>query len=169
MGVTLGIILGAAAKFLAVEENPVEEELKAMLPGTQCGQCGYVGCAPYAEALAKGESPITLCVPGGKTLIEALGLKLGISVDIAEHEEKEPEYAFIIEDLCIGCTRCIRECNVDAILGANKSMHTIIKEPCHGCIKCVDVCPTGAIEMRSAQKSPFTWRWPKPEESQHLH
>lgn len=169
MGVTLGTILGAAAKFLAVEENPLVEELKAMLPGTQCGQCGYVGCAPYAEALTKGEAPVTLCVPGGKAMIEALGEKLGMTADLAEYNEKEPEYAFIIEDLCIGCTRCIRECNVDAILGANKLMHTIITEPCHGCTKCVDVCPTGAIEMRQISVSTITWHWPKPKAVHHLH
>lgn len=169
MGVTLGAILGAASRFLAVEGNPLEEELKAILPGSQCGQCGYVGCGPAAAALAKGEAPITLCPPGGKAVIEALAKKLGVSADLSGHVEKEPEYAFIIEDLCIGCTRCIRECSVDAILGANKLMHTIITEPCHGCIKCVDVCPTGAIEMRPIQKTVVTWHWPKPQAEQHLH
>ena len=169
MGVTLGTILGAAAKFLAVEENPLEEELKAMLPGSQCGQCGYVGCAQAAAALAKGEAPITLCPPGGKAVIEALAKKLGVTADLSEHEEKGPEHAYVIEDLCIGCTRCIRECTTDSILGANKLMHTIIVESCHGCGKCVEVCPTEAIVMKPIEVTVGTWHWPKPEVAHVMH
>jgi len=168
MGVALGGILGAAARFLAVEENPLEEELKAMLPGSQCGQCGYVGCGQYAAALAKGEAPVTLCTPGGKTVIETLAKKLGVTTDFSEHEEKGPEYAVIIEDLCIGCTRCIKECSVDAIMGANKLMHSVIAEACHGCAKCVKVCPTDAIVMRPIPETLGTWHWPKPE-APHQH
>lgn len=171
MGVTLGTILGAASRYLAVEENPLEEELKALLPGSQCGQCGYVGCAQAAAALAKGEAPITLCPPGGKAVIEALAKKLGVTADLSEHEEKGPEHAYIIEDLCIGCTRCIRECTTDSIMGANKLMHTIIVDTCHGCGKCVEVCPTEAIVMRPIEVTVATWHWPKPGTGQvtHLH
>ena len=169
MGVTLGTILGAAAKFLAVEENPLEEELKALLPGSQCGQCGFVGCGPYAQALAKGEAPVTLCAPGGKAVIEALAKKLGVTADLSEHEEKAPEYAYINEELCIGCTRCIRECTTDSILGANKLMHTVIADTCHGCAKCVAVCPTDAIVMRPIPVTVNTWHWPKPGAGQHVH
>ncbi|HEU0187254.1 MAG TPA: RnfABCDGE type electron transport complex subunit B [Gallionellaceae bacterium] len=163
MGLVLGGLLGAAARFLAVEENPLEEELKAMLPGSQCGQCGYVGCAQYAAALAKGEASVTLCAPGGKVVIEALAKKLGVTADLSEHEEKGPEYAFINEDLCIGCTRCIRECSTDAILGANKLMHTVIVDACHGCGKCAKVCPTDAIVMVPVPVTLANWYWPKPE------
>jgi len=170
MGAVLGGILGAAARFLAVEENPLEEELKAMLPGSQCGQCGYVGCGQYAAALAKGEAPITLCTPGGRAVIEVLAKKLGVTADLSEHEEKIPEYAFIIEDLCIGCTRCIKECSVDAIIGSNKMMHSVIAEVCHGCEKCVKVCPTDAIVMRPITMTLGRWHWAKPEtqETQHV-
>jgi electron transport complex protein RnfB len=168
MGVALGGILGAAARFLAVEENPLEEELKAMLPGSQCGQCGYVGCGQAAAALARGEAPVTLCPPGGKAVIEALAKKLGVTADLSEHEEKRPEYAFIIEDLCIGCTRCIKECSVDAIMGANKLMHSVIVDVCHGCEKCVKVCPTDAIVMRPITETLGTWHWPKPD-TPHQH
>lgn len=168
MGVALGGILGAAARFLAVEENPLEEELKAMLPGSQCGQCGYVGCGQAAVALARGEAPVTLCPPGGKAVIEALAKKLGVTADLSEHEEKLPEYAFIIEDLCIGCTRCIKECSVDAIMGANKLMHSVIVDVCHGCEKCVKVCPTDAIVMRPITETLGTWHWPKPD-TPHQH
>ena len=163
MGLVLGGLLGAAARFLAVEENPLEEELKAMLPGSQCGQCGYVGCGQYAAALAKGEASVTLCSPGGKAVIEALAKKLGVTADLSEHEETVQEYAFINEDLCIGCTRCIRECSTDAILGANKLMHTIIVDACHGCAKCVKVCPTDAIVMVPVRVTLANWHWPKPE------
>ena len=163
MGVVLGGLLGVAARFLAIKENPLEEELKEMLPGSQCGQCGYVGCSQYAAALAKGEAEVTLCTPGGKAVAEALAKKLGVTADLSGHEEKGPEYAFINEALCIGCTRCIRECSTDAILGANKLMHTIIIDACHGCGKCSKVCPTDAIIMVPVPVTLANWHWPKPE------
>ena len=164
IGLALGTILGAAARKFAVKEDPLEEELKAMMPGSQCGQCGYVGCAQYASALAKGEEvKITLCAPGGKPLVEVLSVKLGIEADLSGLEDKGPEHAFIIEDLCIGCTRCIRECSTDAIMGANKLMHTIIVDACHGCSKCVKVCPTDAIIMVQYPVTLANWHWSKPE------
>jgi Na+-translocating ferredoxin:NAD+ oxidoreductase subunit B len=163
MGLTLGSILGVAARRLAVKEDPLEEELKAMLPGSQCGQCGYVGCGQYAAALAKGEAPVTLCAPGGKALVETLSEKLGVVADLSGYEEKVPEHAFIVEDICIGCTRCIRECSTDAIMGGNKLMHTIIIDACHGCGKCVPVCPTDAIIMVPVPVTLRNWHWPKPE------
>lgn len=163
IGLALGTILGAAARYFAVKEDPLEEDLKAMLPGSQCGQCGYVGCAQYAVALAKGEASVTLCAPGGKAVIESLANRLGVTADLSEHEEKVPEHAFIVENLCIGCTRCIRECSTDAIMGANKLMHTIIIDACHGCAKCVKVCPTDAIVMVQIPVTLRNWHWPKPE------
>ena len=84
MGLTLGSVLGVASRYLAVEANPIEAELQAMLPGSQCGQCGYVGCAQAAAALAKGEAPVTLCPPGGKATVEALAAKLGVKVDLSK-------------------------------------------------------------------------------------
>lgn len=162
LGLALGAILGFASKWLAVEENPVEAELQAMLPGSQCGQCGYVGCAQAAAALARGEAPVTLCPPGGKALAEALAKRLGVTADLSEHEEKGPEFAFIRADRCVGCTLCLQACNVDAIIGAAKQMHDVITEYCHGCAKCVDACPTMAIEMRPIETTVGTWHWPKP-------
>ena len=91
IGLTLGTVLGAAARKFAVKEDPLEEELKAMLPGSQCGQCGYAGCSQYAAALAKGGVAITLCAPGGKAVIEALANKLGVAADLSGLEEKGPE------------------------------------------------------------------------------
>lgn len=162
MGIALGSLLGTAARYLAVQEDPLEEELRAMLPGSQCGQCGYVGCAQAAAALARGEAAVTVCPPGGKAVAEALAKKLGVSADLSEHVEQVPVYARIEESLCIGCTRCLKECSVDAIYGATKLMHTVITDACHGCGKCALVCPTDAIEMLPVAQTLATWYWPKP-------
>ncbi|CAA7626408.1 RnfABCDGE type electron transport complex subunit B [Magnetospirillum sp. UT-4] len=162
MGVALGGLLGYAAKKLAVEEDPLEQELQAMLPGSQCGQCGFVGCSQFAAALAKGEAPVTGCVPGGKALAESLAGKLGIDADLTGHEDPVPQYAEIREDLCIGCLRCIAECSTDAIVGAPKHMHTVVLDACHGCGKCFAICPTEAIKMCTVPVTLGTWHWDKP-------
>jgi electron transport complex protein RnfB len=130
---------------------------------TVSGQCGYVGCAQAAAVLARGEAPVTVCPPSGKAVAEALAKRLGVTADLSGHEDKVPEYAYIEESLCIGCMRCIRECSVDAIVGANKQMHTVIAEVCHGCAKCYAVCPTEAVTMHPFPQTPSTWHWPKPE------
>ena len=165
IGLVLGSGLGAAARFLRVEGNPLEAEIQSMLPGSQCGQCGYVGCAQAATALARGEAPVTLCPPGGRAVAQALAKRLGVRIDLSKHEDKGPQYAFIVEDLCTGCTRCIRECSVDAIFGATKQMHSILTDACHTCGKCVPVCPTGAIVMAPVPVTIRTWHWPKPQPS----
>lgn len=162
IGVALGGILGVAARLLAVEEDPLELELQAMLPGSQCGQCGYVGCAQAAAALARHEAPVTLCPPGGKAVAEQLAKRLGVSVDLSNHEAQRPAYALIDEELCIGCTRCVKECSVDGIVGASKMMHTVIAEVCHGCAKCAQACPTNAIRMVEVPVTLAGWHWPKP-------
>lgn len=163
IGVGLGSVLGAASRFLAVEEDPLEAELLSMLPGSQCGQCGYVGCAQAATALAHGDAPVTLCPPGGKSVAEKLAQRLGVQVDLSEQEERVPQFAFIIEELCIGCTRCIKECSADAIFGATKQMHTVLVDACHACAKCAPVCPTEAIVMKPVPVTLSTWHWPKPD------
>jgi len=158
----LGGLLGIAARLLAVEEDPLEAEIQAMLPGSQCGQCGYVGCAQAAAALARGEASVTLCPPGGKAVAEQLAKRLGVRVDLSGHEQHVPVYAQIAEELCIGCTRCLKECSVDGIIGANKVMHTIVTEVCHGCGKCAAVCPTDAVTMIPVPVTLAGWHWPKP-------
>ncbi len=167
LGVTLGTLLGVSARYLRVEGNPLQEEIEAMLPGSQCGQCGYPGCGPAAEALASGEAAVTLCPPGGTALAQALADKLGVSVDLSEAADAEPVLAFVNEDLCIGCSRCLRECSTDAILGGPKSMHTVISDYCHGCGKCAPVCPTECIELRPVPVTLQTWHWPKPGQARH--
>jgi electron transport complex protein RnfB len=106
LGLAMGAMLGLASKYLAVEGNPLQAEIEEMLPGSQCGQCGYPGCSPAAEAVASGQASVTLCPPGGKALAEALAQKLGVSVDLSAVEEKAPTVAFIHESLCVGCTKC---------------------------------------------------------------
>ena len=163
IGLLLGGLLGLAAKLLAVEEDPVEVELAGMLPGSQCGQCGYVGCGQYAAALAHEGAAVTLCAPGGKAVAEALAKRLGVSVDLSAHHDTGPRLAMINEDLCIGCLRCVGDCSVDAIVGALKQMHTVIEDQCHGCAKCFEICPTEAITMRPVPVTLVTWHWPKPQ------
>lgn len=163
MGVTLGAVLGVAARLLRVEGNPLEAELQDLLPGSQCGQCGYVGCAQAAAALARGDAPVTLCPPGGKAVAEKLAKKLGVTADLSEHEDTGPEYALINEDLCIGCLRCIGECTADAIVGAAKQIHTVIPDNCHGCRKCFKTCPTEAITMCKVPVTLGSWHWDKPQ------
>ncbi len=164
LGVVLGGLLGIAAVYLKVEGNPLVEEIDEMLPGTQCGQCGYPGCTPAAEALAAGEAEVTFCPPGGRQLAQALADKLGITVDLSGMEDKDPALAFVNEDLCIGCARCFGACPTDAIVGAPKMMHAVIPEYCTGCEACIDVCPTECIEMQTIQPTLQTWHWPKPDE-----
>jgi electron transport complex protein RnfB len=162
MGLALGGLLGTAARYLAVEENPIEAELQAMLPGSQCGQCGYVGCAQAAAALAKGEAVPTLCPPGGKAVAEALAAKLGIKIDLSAVADSGPQLAVVAEEICIGCCRCVKACPTDAIVGAAKQIHNVIREACTGCAACIDRCPTEAMTLVPVPVSLQHWVWPKP-------
>lgn len=164
LGFGLGYLLGVAAKFFKVETNPIVEEIEAMLPGSQCGQCGFPGCTPAAEAVADGKAPVTMCPPGGRALAQQLADKLGIDVDLSQMEEQEEMYAFVSEATCIGCTRCYKACPTSAIVGAPKQIHSVIPEACTGCKKCVDVCPTECLQMRTVEDTIYTWHWPMPQE-----
>ncbi|KAF7598686.1 MAG: electron transporter RnfB [Candidatus Dactylopiibacterium carminicum] len=163
LGIILGGLLGIASQWLAVEEDPIEKEIQAMLPGSQCGQCGFVGCAQAAAALAKGEAPVTLCPPGGKAVAEALAKKLGVQADLDGHTEQVPQVARINEAECIGCMRCFNTCTVDAIIGAPKQLHAVLTDICHGCGKCLTSCQMDAITLNPVLQTTSTWYWPKPE------
>jgi len=162
LGLIMGALLGYAARIFAVEGNPLEGEIEDMLPGSQCGQCGFPGCGPAARAVANGEAPLTLCPPGGKALVESLAQKLGVSVDLSGVEEQQPRVAFIHENLCVGCTKCFKRCPTDAILGGPRQIHAVFSDACTGCEKCFGVCPTECIEMRRIEPTLQTWYWPEP-------
>ncbi len=162
LGLTLGWLLGLASKLLAVEGNPLEEEIEALLPGSQCGQCGYPGCSPAAAAVANGEAAVTLCPPGGKALAKDLAAIMGVSVDTSGMQDKAPTTAYIVEGMCIGCTKCFKRCPTDAIMGGPKQIHAVFADACTGCEQCAEVCPTECIEMRPIRPTVQTWYWPNP-------
>ncbi|PJD96608.1 MAG: [Fe-S]-binding protein [Legionella sp.] len=126
-------------------------EIDALLPQTQCGECDYAGCLPYAEAIAQGLAPINKCPPGGVETLEALGklLKQEVSsfYDEVKNNTRAPSVALIREAECIGCTKCIKACPVDAIVGSAKLMHAVLAHECTGCGLCVAPCPVDCIEM----------------------
>jgi H+/Na+-translocating ferredoxin:NAD+ oxidoreductase subunit B len=126
------------------------EQIDARLPQTQCAKCGYPGCRPYAEAIARGEADINQCPPGGEAGIRDLAALLGVAfkpLDPANGVERSRAAAFIREELCIGCELCIQACPVDAIVGAPKLMHTVLTYACTGCELCVPPCPMDCIDM----------------------
>ncbi len=162
LALAFGLLLAWAAGRFRVEGNPVAEKLNQLLPQTQCGQCGYPGCAPYAEALARGEAPVNLCNPGGTATMEAIADLLGVPPLEVEEEPDGPLVAVIREAECIGCTKCIQACPVDAILGSAKHMHTVIESECTGCKLCVEPCPVDCIDMVELPPTRASWIWPKP-------
>ncbi|RLQ21688.1 electron transport complex subunit RsxB [Seongchinamella sediminis] len=165
LGAVFGALLGYAAERFKTEGNPIVDQINEILPQTQCGQCGHPGCRPYAEAIAAGEA-INKCPPGGQAGVQALADLLdmeAIPLDEEHGEEDVKKVAFIREAECIGCTKCIQACPVDAILGAAKHMHTVIVSECTGCDLCVEPCPVDCIEMRAEEESLQNWTWDLPE------
>lgn len=137
------------------ELNELINKINNVLPQTQCTKCGYDGCKPYATAIANNQAPINRCPPGGDDGIAKLAKLLNqqiIPLDTECGVHKPLEVAIIHEEHCIGCTICIQACPVDAILGANKLMHTILYDQCTGCELCVDPCPVDCIEMVPANR-----------------
>ncbi|NOZ52597.1 MAG: electron transport complex subunit RsxB [Gammaproteobacteria bacterium] len=165
LAVIFGLALGYAAVRFKVEGDPLVEKIDALLPQTQCGQCTFPGCRPYAEAIAKGDADINQCPPGGETTIIALADLLGRDpkpLNPENGEEKPKRVAVIDEQVCIGCTLCIQACPVDAILGAAKHMHTVIAQECTGCDLCVPPCPVDCIDMVNIKPTVSTWGWDYP-------
>lgn len=163
----LALVFGGLVR-LASMLFPVERDLRILeiddlLPQTQCGQCGHPGCRPYAEAIADGQA-INRCPPGGQATIDALALLLKVTAPNLdpEHglESSHIRVAFIREDECIGCTKCILACPVDAIVGAAKLMHTVIVDECTGCDLCVEPCPVDCIDMLPLARPSHDWRGP---------
>lgn len=161
-----GLLLGFAAIRFKVEGDPIADQIDSVLPQTQCGQCGYPGCRPYAEAMALGDADINRCPPGGESTIQSLAELLGVDPKPLDEERGEhievPMIARVIEDYCIGCTKCIQACPVDAIIGAAKQMHIVVEAECTGCELCVPVCPVDCIEMLPVEPGLDEWTWPIP-------
>jgi electron transport complex protein RnfB len=135
---------------MAINQIALVDRIDALLPQTQCEQCGYHGCRPYAEAIAHADAPINQCPPGGAAGIEKLAALLQRPVLALNPEhgvEKPRTLARIVEADCIGCTKCIQACPVDAIVGASKLMHTVIADDCTGCELCVPACPVDCIVL----------------------
>ncbi|TCP95054.1 electron transport complex protein RnfB [Cricetibacter osteomyelitidis] len=159
LALIFGGILGFASTKLKVEADPIVEKIDAILPQSQCGQCGYPGCKPYAQAVANGDD-ITKCVPGGQPVVAKIAELLGVDVPQTDFDETpEVKVALIHEDMCIGCTKCIQACPVDAIIGTNKAVHTVVPDLCTGCNLCVPVCPTDCITMEKVEKNIDSWDW----------
>lgn len=138
------------AQIPALGQAELTEAIERLLPQTQCGQCGYAGCKPYAQALARDEADINQCPPGGEAGVRALARLLDRSpkpLNPANGMEKPVVVALIREVECIGCTKCIQACPVDAIVGASKRMHTVLADLCTGCELCIPPCPVDCIDL----------------------
>ena len=139
--------------------HPLADRIDALLPQTQCTKCGFDGCLPYAQAIAEQRAQINRCPPGGRAGVERLAALLGrppLPLDPECGEERAHRVAWIDPELCIGCTKCIVACPLDAIIGAARRMHTVIGPLCSGCDLCVPVCPVDCITMREDPAHP---RW----------
>jgi len=149
LALAAGVVLQLAHDYFGRDQriDPVVEKINALLPQSQCGQCGYSGCRPYAESVAGGES-IDKCPPGGRDLVRSLASLLNRPLpEQALAAEPDSQVAFVLEESCIGCSRCLPACPVDAIVGAFNQMHTVIADDCTGCELCVHECPVDCIVL----------------------
>lgn len=144
-----GLVLTLAARALPRDADTLVEQIDALLPQTQCAQCGFPGCRPYAQAIANRETDINRCPPGGQRTIDELARLLNRpSQPLADGLHEAPDaLAVIDESRCIGCARCLPACPVDAIIGAHQWMHTVVADLCTGCELCIEPCPVDCISM----------------------
>ncbi len=164
LAVIFGLLLGYSAIRFHIDGDPIADQADALLPQSQCGQCGYPGCRPYAEAVASGEAEIHLCSPGGEGTMLALADLLGREpVALGEVAPKPKALAVIDEQDCIGCTKCLQSCPVDAIVGAAKHLHAVIASECTSCELCLPTCPVECIRMVPVEQAISNWKWPYPE------
>lgn len=158
-----GIVLGFAARRFKVDADPIVEQIDAILPQSQCGQCGYPGCRPYAEAISGSGENINKCAPGGEQVMLKIAELLAVDPQPLEGDAAQAEpvrqVALIDEENCIGCTKCIQACPVDAIVGATRAMHTVVSDLCTGCNLCVAPCPTDCITLVPVPTTTANWKW----------
>lgn len=149
LALAAGLLLALASRRLPAADDDVAEQVNRLLPQTQCAQCGYPGCRPYADAIVAGRADINLCPPGGEETVRRLSALLGREVvPLAQRPIVVPgSVAIIDESRCIGCTHCRTACPVDAIVGAQQFMHTVIAAECTGCELCIEPCPVDCIRM----------------------
>ena len=148
--VAFALTVAQLRRRLPHDKHSLPKEIDALLPQTQCAQCGYPGCMPYAEAVATGAA-IDLCPPGGRELVTQLRDLMGSDAPREQTTSTEPEAAIAVidETKCIGCALCLPPCPVDAIVGANGFMHTVIPQDCTGCELCIPACPVDCISLIS--------------------
>lgn len=171
LGLLFGLGLGWASIRFRVDSDPLVDHIDALLPQTQCGQCNYPGCRPYAEAISRDEADINQCPPGGEASVKALADLLGREAKPLNPENGEETTRTVVkidEARCIGCTLCIQACPVDAIVGAAKLMHTVIQSECTGCDLCLPPCPVDCIDIVKVETGILNWRATRPCESLEL-
>jgi electron transport complex protein RnfB len=145
-----GLALGFASRHLPPRRDDLVDRVDELLPQTQCAQCGFAGCRPYAEAVVAGAAPINLCPPGGEETVRRLARLLGRdAVPLAKNTAASDVVAVIDESRCIGCAHCRAACPVDAIVGAHQFMHTVIAAECTGCELCLAPCPVDCIALEA--------------------
>ena len=159
-----GALLAAASRRWQADRQTLVAAIDELLPQTQCAQCGYPGCRPYAEAISQGAA-LNLCPPGGADVYQALTELMGTQPDVPPQASPK-QTAHINERECIGCFLCVEACPVDAIIGAPRYMHTVVQSQCTGCELCIDPCPVDCIELLPAPPQPapatrHTRRWPE--------
>ena len=171
IGLVSGGGLVLSSRRWAHSGDEVARLVNKLLPQTQCAQCGYPGCRPYAEAITRGDADINQCPPGGAVTIVALAELLGRDpkpLDRHYGTLMPKQVAVIDEAVCIGCFKCIQVCPVDAILGAPKQMHAVIASECTGCELCIVPCPVDCISMTEVNQGIASWRWPRSQDASRI-
>lgn len=158
----MGFALSVAARFFAVEQDPLVDSINELLPNGQCGQCGLPGCGQAAIAMSEGKLGPDCCPPGGQALAMKLSKLLNVPLTNSSEEKSLPKVVEINPELCDGCTRCYKKCPFDAIVGANKQLHGVLSDICTGCGMCVSVCPQDAFVYKTDPIFSDGWAWPKP-------
>lgn len=164
LSLLFGGVLGYASSRFRVDGDPLIDEVDDLLPQSQCGQCGFPGCRPYAEAVVNQTAAISQCPAGGQTVIKSIASLLGVEPPTANDSglSQGRLLAYIDETDCHGCGKCMRICPFDAIIGTSRQLHTVFRDECTGCGLCLPVCDTACISMQPAPVTTQNWLWHQP-------